>query len=204
MPVGVLCGGMRDDAVFKLFEEPVLAAEAQAVIDGMSRYDFGSAREEAISRYCFAVPCVEAVKLLVSLSPLLEVGAGSGCWAKLVRAAGGVVVATDLCGLEMSGYSRLWLGEAVERLDASDAVRRWPECNVFVSWPSYSMPWAREMAEKIAPGRTLAVIGEDRSGCTADAGFFDLLGSGYDEVGSVRIPQWPGIHDVLTIHVRKP
>lgn len=197
-----LCMGMRDESVFRVFEEPVGAKEAQSAIDGLCWRDQMEARDIAVKRYGFAVPCVEAISILVSLSPLIEVGAGSGLWSRLVREAGGDIVATDKFGMERDGFSKMWSGVGIERMEASEAVRTFPECNVFVSWPSYGGKWAAEMAALIRPGRSLVVIGECRGGCTADKEFFDLLESGYDEVGSLRIPQWPGIHDMLTIHMR--
>jgi len=198
-----LCRCMRDEFIFRVFEEPVGEKDAQSVIDGLCVRDQMEARDIAVKRYGFAVPCIEAIRVLVSLSPLVEVGAGSGLWSRLVREAGGDIVATDKFGVERDGFSKMWSGEAIERMEASEAVRAFPECNVFVSWPSYCGKWAAEMAALIRPGRSLVVIGEDRGGCTADDDFFDLLDSGYEEVGLLRIPRWPGICDMLTVHVRK-
>jgi hypothetical protein len=54
-------------------------------------------------------------------------------------------------------------------------------------------------------GRTLAFIGEGEGGCTADDEFFRLLETG-EEVESIPLPQWDGLHDHLTIYrfERKP
>jgi hypothetical protein len=192
---------MRDCGVFELFEKPVPCLEAQAVLDKVSRYDNRSMRQEVIRRYGFSVPCSEAVAVLAALSPLVEVGAGSGYWAKLLREAGADIVATD--AMLATDYSHMWVGAPVERMTAQEAVAKWPERNVFVSWPSRDMPWAAEMAGLMRPGRTLAYIGEGRGGCTADKGFFELLGSGFFESSSLRIPRWDCINDELRIYVRK-
>src|SRR4051794_33637665 len=46
-------------------------------------------------RYAHAVPTSEALQALIELGPLLEIGAGAGYWARLVRDLGGDVIATD-------------------------------------------------------------------------------------------------------------
>lgn len=195
---------MRDyPNILRYFENPAPAAEIMAAIRAISLFDAGMFREVVIKTYGFSIPCVEAVQMIAALSPLVEVGAGSGYWSKLLKAAGADIIATDLG--KQSGYSKAWLEMAahVEKMSASDAVLRWPERNVFVSWPSYDEAWAGEMAAKMQPGRMLVYIGESKHGCTADAGFFDLLRDGFEKVDSMAIPHWDGIHDYLEIYRRK-
>ena len=188
---------IEEDSILGLFEKPKSLAVAKNNIDQVNRYNFGMMREWSVKRFGFSVPCTEAVERLKGLSPLVEVGAGSGYWAKILRDAGADIIATDIG--QQSGYSKLWVVDSVERMSADDAIAKWPERNVFVSWPSYDMPWAREMVEKIRPGKMLAYIGEARGGCTADNGFFEVLSKQFEMVETVRIPQWPGIHDELWI-----
>lgn len=45
--------------------------------------------------YSFATPSPEAIDRLVSLGPIIEMGAGTGYWCSLVRSRGGEVVAYD-------------------------------------------------------------------------------------------------------------
>src|SRR3954471_21819338 len=47
-------------------------------------------------RYSFAIPSNEVLAALRALGPLVEVGAGAGYWARLLRDLGADVVATDL------------------------------------------------------------------------------------------------------------
>ena len=187
------------------FERPAPCLEVQGAIDRADVDDFlvvARARGLAIRRYGFAIPCVEAVSLLASLSPLLEVGAGSGHWARLAREAGADVAATDLGA--KGEYGSAWKArEGVEGMSAMDAVARWPERDVFVSWPTYDAAWAGEMAARIAPGRTLAYLGEGRNGNAGDRGLFDVLERDFFEAGSVRVPRWPGMRDSLGVFVRR-
>lgn len=188
------------DSVERMFESPMGCREAQDVIDSISRFDY-MARQEAVKRYSFAVPCLEAVRAVAELSPLVEVGAGSGYWAGILKRAGADVVATDVG--KQSGYSRLWSSESVLCMDALEAVRTYPDRNVFVCWPSRDEDWAAEMAEAVLPGRSLAYIGEGRGGCTANGRFFDVIGRKFEDGRQVGIPQWDGIHDFLGIFRRR-
>jgi len=53
-------------------------------------------RELACGRYAWAVPCTEALTALRRLSPLVEIGAGTGYWARLLAGHGADVAAYDL------------------------------------------------------------------------------------------------------------
>jgi hypothetical protein len=53
------------------------------------------AREWACHLYAFAAPNNHALKALAAVAPIIEVGAGVGYWALLLRQAGVDVVATD-------------------------------------------------------------------------------------------------------------
>jgi len=193
----------RIDMIFGLYEKPVPRAVAQKIVSGGGWFSIEDVvlRDVTIKRFGFSIPCTEAVERLVKLSPLLEVGSGSGYWAKILRDAGADIIATDLG--EATDFFQTWAGADVQKMSADDAVLKWPDRNVFVSWPSYDESWAGEMAAKIRPGKMLAYIGEGRCGCTADAGFFDLLRDGFEEVDSVAIPKWECIHDYLEIYRRK-
>jgi hypothetical protein len=45
-------------------------------------------RHALVDRYGWAIPTDEAIAALVELSPLVEIGAGRGYWAHLLRQAG--------------------------------------------------------------------------------------------------------------------
>lgn len=54
-----------------------------------------TAREWPCHLYAFAAPNSRALQALAELSPILEVGAGVGYWALLLKQAGVSVLATD-------------------------------------------------------------------------------------------------------------
>lgn len=158
-------------------------------------------REEAVRRFGFAIPCAEALDAIAALSPLVEVGAGTGYWSALLTKRGADIIATDITA---NGYS-FAIGSviAIETLDAVSAVQKYPDRNVLAVWPCYTSTWATECATAMASGRTLALVSEWRGGCVADDSLFDLLESGFEEVADIALPVWDGMHDRLTIHPKK-
>lgn len=61
----------------------------------------GGAREltaalQVVFKFAWAIPDDRAVKIVAAMSPVVEVGAGRGYWARLVREAGGAVECYDI------------------------------------------------------------------------------------------------------------
>jgi hypothetical protein len=121
-------------------------------------------RDRFICEFGFAVPAREALDWLAKYSPLLEIGAGSGAWAKLLAMRGADIIATDP-GIESFSFG----GERVRwetkyhpvlPLEGKTAVRRWPTRNVFCGWPSLSQTWLRLAARAMTPGRALYAVSE--------------------------------------------
>ena len=131
-------------------------------------------RDRFLSEFSFAVPTREALDRICQFSPLLEIGAGSGAWAKLLAMRGADIIATDpggemFVGFHQGDQPRRWHWETfyypVQPLQGKTAVRRWLNRNVFCSWPSLQRRWLRQAARAMLPGRVLLVVRED---ATAD------------------------------------
>lgn len=161
------------------------------------------ARERLIERYAWAIPTERALAAIAALGPVLEVGAGSGYWAHLLRERGVNVIAVDHAingDAEEYPLTRTGAWTRVEQGDAL-TVARHPFRTLFLSWP----PMDRMAVTALAHhrGDYVAYIGEGEGGCTADDEFHALLEDRYDEVASVLIPRWQAINDRLTIHRRR-
>src|SRR5687768_14809752 len=52
-------------------------------------------RQRLFERYAHAIPTTQALRALLALGPILEIGAGAGYWARLLRDLGGDVIATE-------------------------------------------------------------------------------------------------------------
>jgi len=164
------------------------------------------ARFEMVLDYAWAVPDDRALGELASVGPIVEVGAGGGYWAALLRARGVDVLAYDCApvgsGRPNAQVRRSW--SEVERAPASIS-RRHPDRALFLCWPPYSEPMAHVALFGYLQrgGKTLAYVGEGSEGCTGDQKFHDLIEERMEEVSTHALPRWPGIHDRLTIYTRK-
>lgn len=150
--------------------------------------------------YSFAIPCREAVGALKRLGPIVEIGAGTGYWTAVLRAAGCDVVATDLEAFGDVGYgftAGRWA--RVEPFGAAEAVRAYPERNVFCCWPTEGADWALEAAVEMKPGRLLGVIGEGPGGQTATEEFWQYLREAFEPLEQILTPQFPRTRDFLAI-----
>ena len=161
-------------------------------------------RKGFIARWGFSIPCAEAIDLLYRLGPVVELGAGSGYWTAMVRAAGGDMIATDLISEGSPGYGlTIGLNCDIVPLDGVAAVRAYPDRNLFCSWPTMGDDWCSEAVAAIQPGRYFAMIGAERGGTSGTDTLFDVLAREFEHQASFEIPQFPGSHDVLALYRRK-
>lgn len=163
------------------------------------------ARHDLCRKYAFAIPTPQAIKAIARLSPLVELGAGTGYWTMLLKQAGAQIQAYDKApGIAhprnkykfSHTYAEVLLGNetVLERLD--------PSLNLFLCWPNYDSDFAYNSLRKFR-GAKFAYIGEDLGGCTGNDKFFDLLTKSWTLEKTRDIPQWPGIHDRLSIYTKK-
>jgi hypothetical protein len=159
------------------------------------------ARDVLTKHFAWAVPDEEALAAVAELSPIVEVGAGSGYWAKLLRERGAKVAAYDRQPYPLfnSQISYSWV--AMTKGGPQTALRDHPERTLLLCWPSYELDWAAQALE-LHRGEHMVYVGEGPGGCTANDRFHELLDAFYEEIRSIRIPQWFGLHDGLTIYRR--
>ena len=163
----------------------------------MSQVFCSKCRGRLIYEYSFAIPNDEAVAAISKLSPIVEIGAGSGYWAHLLKSAGAVVYPYD-DGSWHHDWKKTW----TEILPGGpEKAMLHPEATLFLCWPPMSNMAFHALS--LYFGNTVAYIGEGYGGCTADDEFHEALSSDWREIESIKIPQWGGIHDDLTIWKRK-
>lgn len=155
-------------------------------------------RQSYIDGFSPAIPCAEALEALASLSPLLELEAGTGFWSRLVSREGADVIASagDDRGDNDRMPDRYF---PAEKASGEEAVGRYPERNVLMVWPDLAQSWPSQVAMAMRPGQQLALIGEGRNGRVARAAFFDTLRAEFRLVRSVAIPVFPALGDRLEI-----
>lgn len=169
--------------------------------DQVSYREIHPARRRACNRWSWAVPSPEAVTLLAGLGPIVEVGAGTGYWARLISDAGGDIIAYDRTPpIEHPAVDparlRSWCRddewpEGVNRFhpharqwfdvcedDGVAAAAAHPDRTLFLCWPPYDRPFGADAlrAYHAAGGRRVIYVGEGSDGCTGDADLHALLG----------------------------
>lgn len=159
-----------------------------------------AARRRLVRRYSFAIPDDAAVAAIAALSPLVEMGAGTGYWASLLAAAGADIVAYDQRPgrndyTDHEPYFQVSLGVAAD-------AERHPDRTLFLCWPPMTGMAAKCLAHY--RGQRLAYVGEGVGGCCADEAFFAALDREWCEVARQEIPRWQYMRDELYIYERKP
>lgn len=159
-------------------------------------------RLKVISRFGFAIPSLEVVSRIAQAGKIIELGAGTGYWSKLIANAGGDILSSDANVGENYGFT---IGSCfdVEKCEASEFVQKHPDRDVLIVWPTYNADWAFRAAQAMCYGRTLFLIGEGHGGCTANSDLFEYLEQAFETIEFVQIPVWPCSHDFLGIFTKK-
>jgi len=155
-------------------------------------------RKYMVGKYAWAIPNERAIKMLVELGPIVEVGAGIGYWAHLVTEAGGDIRAYDsLVKTYKESCKDPWF--PVKRGGVEKA--RMKGRNLFLCWPPYSEKMATRCLENCT-GQYVIYVGEGEGGCTGDEDFHEHLDKHFKMVTEFAIPQWWGLHDDFQVWER--
>lgn len=171
-------------------------------------------RNHIIDHMTFAIPPPSALDRIAALGPIVEMGAGTGYWAWLLRQMGVDVIAYDAFPPQThplpdegapngrqrrhNGWFRGWWTE-VERGYPS-VVAKHPDRALLMVWP-----YMNSMADRTIrayTGEHVAYVGEGAYGACANEAFFSHV-ERYWTVKEYPIPQFSGIHDELWILKRK-
>ena len=155
-------------------------------------------RHQAVSEYSWAVPCDTALEAIIAACNgrgLLELGSGTGYWAKLLSAHGLDVTAVDNGGEGGGDASFSPHFPAALRMDALQYLQEnggSADKVLFLCWPRDADEWLEAYR-----GDTVIWVGE-REGCTWEM----PEGSEWKAVEEVRLPTWGLIHDRLVVWQR--
>lgn len=93
------------------------------------------ARRKLVVWYAWAIPDERALELVGQTGSVVEIGAGGGYWAAMLRARNVEVFAYDpLQGVHDGFREKLWADVAVGH---TKPVERHPESTLFLCWPAY-------------------------------------------------------------------
>lgn len=171
--------------------------------DGKSCLTRGSyeARTLATQLWSWAVPNDEALVTIQRYAPIVEIGAGRGYWAAMLRSRGVDVKAYDSHPVP-NYYNKV--GEAYTAVHRGRArcAKRFAGHALFLCWPVYDDRMAADCLSRFK-GDVVIYVGEGHGGCTGDDRFHEMLSAQFECIEQVDIPKWEGIHDWLTVWKRK-
>jgi len=181
-------------------------------------------------KFAWSIPTPAAIVAIANHSPILEIGAGSGYWAYLLRKHGADVLAYDRKPYRLYPdaawhHTPAWTGVTEGR---ARKAKKFPERSLMLCWPPQkhhlrepvfrlnldprTNPMPPAMAqERLAydaltayRGETVIYIGQTRGGCTATDEFFDVLDRDWTLVTRLPLPGWNdnGGTDYLSIYGR--
>lgn len=138
-------------------------------------------REDLIRTFGFAIPSAEALLLIAVHSPagVIEIGAGTGYWARLLADRGVDVVAFDIA--PPPSEDNFWFAgeEPWFPVAAGDhhVVEYFADRTLLLVWPTRNEDWAADAAQRYleAGGQRLVYVGEPPGGRTGDLRLHALL-----------------------------
>jgi len=170
-------------------------------------------RHDLVSEYSFTIPYYEVLKKVASYSPIVEIGAGSGYWARCLSEMRADVIAYDR--LPPGGKNpwewykgNPWFDDSWYPILEGDesAAAHHPDRSLLLAWPVPLNPMAYNALAgyKKAGGSTLIYIGDPHPASSGDEHFYQLLYA-HKEIERIDLYGWPGINEKLLIYsLREP
>ena len=179
----------------------------------------GVSRDELCRTYSWAIPSPFALSFVAKWVklPVVEMGAGTGYWAWQLSQMGIDIIAYDQAPPDKTGTNHWHSPRNGSHGDLTgetrptyfpvqegtpESLKAHSERVLFLCWPPYDDTMAFECLENYQ-GNRLVYIGEGSGGCTADDAFHERLDREWEEVANHRPIQWFGIHDYITVYLRK-
>ena len=190
------------------FGRPDLARLEQLDGEGLRAYIFEcvEARDRLVARYSWAIPNDDALVVLATHAPLIEMGAGTGYWAHLLRQRDVDILAFDNDPPTSAQHRNEWhrnqyvVGTSWTEVQQGTPVILRGEAyagrTLFLCWPPPGSMAVRTL--RAYAGNTLALVRccKEENG---DDAFYALLDRAWRCEMDVAIPQWDCVQDTLTI-----
>jgi len=174
-------------------------------------------RYHLTSKFAWAIPDDETLKALANLKrDIVEIGAGTGYWARLLSNRNVNIVVYDICPVDACVDSKgLYRGSKYrnEFFDTDhsffnvqhgdfNSVCLHPDRALLLCWPPYKSSLALDTSYAYG-GDMLIFIGETQNGCTSNAEFWEYLEDNWSIRSRWMIPTFHGFSDCLSIYRRK-
>lgn len=173
-------------------------ADAMAVLVSLCSNITLGVRDFLVHRYAWGTPTEAILRQVQAPGPIVEMGAGSGYWAWLLRTLGADVMAYD----HLAGPKRLLNMSSIGGITWSEVHQGGPEDLVEHSDRTLLLCWPPQGQMAFAclnhwKGDVLAYVGDPS--VTADDAFHARLRGEFRLTARIRAPSWPGILDSLTM-----
>lgn len=167
-----------------------------------------SMRHDIISDYSFTIPYHDILKKVSSWSPIVEIGAGSGYWARCLYEMGADVVAYDNFPPGENNQwewdkGNSWFDDTWYSIIQGDetSASLHPERTLLLAWPMPMnlMAYNALSCYMEAGGKTIIYIGDPDPSSSGDEHFYNLL---YKQklIESINLYSWPGIKEKMLIY----
>lgn len=187
----LLNGGEKEGLVLKSGSWP----DSKVGIRGLSRMIME--RMALCLKYSFAIPdadILEEIKIF-SEGKVVEIGAGTGYWARMLHDVGVDIIASDIYRDRNDYYF------PISKVN-KETVAKMGHRTLMLCWPPYDSNMAFDFLSFYS-GDRLVYIGESCGGCTANDKFFDELQLKWKLVNEVDVYSWVGICDACYFYVRR-
>lgn len=189
-------GGMARE-IRRMIAQEISVPDPKARLQEMMSHSM--LRQAWVEEFGFAIPCAELLDALAKVGRVIDVGAGSGYFTKLMRNRGIDVTGSDP-GCDAHGFAVGRYDPQLLRIGAKTAVRRFPDATVFCSWPTYRAVWFHQMLRTMAVGQRLIVIREE---CCAEPRAWGYLEACFSEDATIAIPQFNFMHDYAGVYTKQ-
>jgi hypothetical protein len=190
-------------------EELIHLADADRDFDAVS--SILTFRKQYVQRYAHAIPTITALEAIGTFGPILEIGAGTGYWAWLLRRRGVDIACYDKEPPGVPGHSNRFHGTGstcwTDVLTGDEtAVALHPERTLFLCWPPPhdEMPLRAITAYQ---GEVFIFVGELplpwRKRVTTSQRFLSELGSNWEPIQAIELPHWEICCDNLYVFKRR-
>ena len=167
-------------------------------------------------KYAWAVPDEVAIKLISEFSPLIEIGAGIGYWAKLIAEVGGDILAFDteenwetmkIAGdfEEISKKTGVQVDLEYKWFDVQvgdeETIKQYPDRTLFLCWPPFQSEMGLNCLKKYT-GEYFIFVGEEARNSNNES-FDQYLDQHFYKIIDHPIPKYEGITDSLKVYQRK-
>lgn len=152
-------------------------------------------RDSFTKHFSWSIPTIEDVNFLVEKignRKVLGIGSGLALWEATLKGKGVDIIATDMHNKDNTFME-------VEILSHNEAMNKYPDRMVFMSWPHFCDEVSSDVAMRF-PSDMMIYIGEDDGGCCATELFFEIMKK-YDKE-MYNILQWCSLHDRVFIYYK--